>query len=616
MESPTRGSELITLNSKKRVFPGGSSSSGIKEVDGLGTAPSGKRIAASSEREEVADFSEIIDIDVEEDCQDNNGQADVKGKGKEIASNISADFSNTKIKIEITDSDESDSNMFFGEDDWIDSYYDDITFDDHSDEALQSQFDHMDLPPGVEVSFPWLQSSSPQNSTINTSNNSSLKIDSNVPSLILDLSTTSSNPKKVSKVGSKCKTGNPPENDDLRHLGKKKKTRASSSKSSSTLLGLSSSTSTKGIVTKGFFKFGSSRAPRLKDFVNDQIVETPADVCKDLDEIKRNFEAFKKFDTVEDYSDHHFANISNQVNPPKNWAKKIQQEWKILEKDLPDTIFVRVYESRMDLLRAVIVGAEGTPYHDGLFFFDVCFPRNYPNSPPKVHYHSGGLRLNPNLYCCGKVCLSLLNTWGGGKEEKWLPAVSTMLQVLVSIQGLILNAKPYFNEPGYAKMSGTKSGDARALEYNETTFIFSLRTMVYTMNRPPKHFEALVSGHFVNRARDIMVLCKAYLGGAHVGSLVPGGGGVEEVNEGEKSCCSRTFKTNLTGFIITLINAFTRTGAKDCHEFLPLANNGLGPAEAKTVGGPSGPREAKKRAGPVGSRSLKAKQKIGLNGDS
>ena len=36
----------------------------------------------------------------------------------------------------------------------------------------------------------------------------------------------------------------------------------------------------------------------------------------------------------------------------------------------------------MDLLRAVIVGAEGTPYHDGLFFFDVFFPCGYPNVPP------------------------------------------------------------------------------------------------------------------------------------------------------------------------------------------------------------------------------------------
>jgi ubiquitin-protein ligase len=36
----------------------------------------------------------------------------------------------------------------------------------------------------------------------------------------------------------------------------------------------------------------------------------------------------------------------------------------------------------MDLLRAVIIGPAGTPYHDGLFFFDAQFPSQYPNKPP------------------------------------------------------------------------------------------------------------------------------------------------------------------------------------------------------------------------------------------
>jgi hypothetical protein len=71
-------------------------------------------------------------------------------------------------------------------------------------------------------------------------------------------------------------------------------------------------------------------------------------------------------------------------------------------------------------------------------------------------------------------------------NEMWTPGVSTMLQVLVSIQGLILNAKPYFNEPGYAHMSGSQSGKAQSLKYNENTFILSVRTMMYTIKRPPK----------------------------------------------------------------------------------------------------------------------------------
>ncbi|CAH8337730.1 unnamed protein product, partial [Eruca vesicaria subsp. sativa] len=112
---------------------------------------------------------------------------------------------------------------------------------------------------------------------------------------------------------------------------------------------------------------------------------------------------FKRFDTVENFSDHHYASMGNASKQhSKTWVKKVQADWKILENDLPETISVRACESRMDLMRAVIVGAEGTPYHDGLFFFDIHFPDTYPSVPPMVHYHSGGLRINPNLYNCGK----------------------------------------------------------------------------------------------------------------------------------------------------------------------------------------------------------------------
>lgn len=59
---------------------------------------------------------------------------------------------------------------------------------------------------------------------------------------------------------------------------------------------------------------------------------------------------------------------------------------------LTDGIFVRVYEDRMDLLRAVIAGAYGTPYQDGLFFFDFHLPSDYPSVPP--------VRASSFYYCC------------------------------------------------------------------------------------------------------------------------------------------------------------------------------------------------------------------------
>lgn len=60
-----------------------------------------------------------------------------------------------------------------------------------------------------------------------------------------------------------------------------------------------------------------------------------------------------------------------------------------------------------------------------------------------------------------------------------------MLQVLVSIQGLILNADPFFNEPGYEKSFKGAEGEKRSREYNNDVFILSLKTMMYTLRRPP-----------------------------------------------------------------------------------------------------------------------------------
>lgn len=62
-----------------------------------------------------------------------------------------------------------------------------------------------------------------------------------------------------------------------------------------------------------------------------------------------------------------------------DWSLVIEQKFDLI---LADGIFVRVYEDRMDLLRAVIAGAYGTPYQDGLFFFDFHLPPDYPSVPP------------------------------------------------------------------------------------------------------------------------------------------------------------------------------------------------------------------------------------------
>ena len=47
-----------------------------------------------------------------------------------------------------------------------------------------------------------------------------------------------------------------------------------------------------------------------------------------------------------------------------------------------------------------------------------------------------------------QVCISLLGTWSGRGVERWGPD-STLLQLLVSIQGLVLVQRPYYNEAGW-----------------------------------------------------------------------------------------------------------------------------------------------------------------------
>ncbi|XP_045801359.1 putative ubiquitin-conjugating enzyme E2 38 isoform X4 [Trifolium pratense] len=434
------------------------------------------------------------------------------------------------------------SNPLFVEDDYLYKFKDDYMDEDEYALLLQAQFDNVNLPTGIETPFTLLPEYGSK------MGNSSLQIKTdNVDRFGLDLS---------AKKGS-----------------------SSSSSFHSSFVGQNGSLYPQGIESGNPWlnssynfdpPFEHGHGKSATSGHNGASVASPG-LTTITDETKnetlRKFQNFKQFDTVDDASDHHFVhqNSSTKQNP-KNWAKKIQGEWKILEKHLPDTIFVRVFESRMDLLRAVIIGAEGTPYHDGLFFFDVLFPSGYPNVPPQVHYHAGGLRLNPNLYGNGNVCLSLLNTWSGSRNEKWTPGVSTMLQVLVSIQGLILNAKPYFNEPGYASTSGTQNGEAQSLKYNENTFILSVRTMMYTMKKPPKNFENLVVGHFYSRAHDILASCKAYMEGVQlVGCFVKGG--VRDVKKRGRKGSDR-FKAALLECVKLLVQDFEKIGVKDCQKFM------------------------------------------------
>ena len=174
--------------------------------------------------------------------------------------------------------------------------------------------------------------------------------------------------------------------------------------------------------------------------------------------------------------------------------KQVQKIWAQLM-HLPPGIYVRAFEKRMDLLRAVIVGPQDTPYDGFLFWFDLRLPETYPRKPPSMRYHAWGLasRLNPNLYANGKVCLSLLGTWHG---PGWDPESSTLLQLLVSVQGLVLVAKPYFNEPAWEEDANTVEGEQRARCYDKGARLLALQATTACCRRPPRPFRGIVVEHF------------------------------------------------------------------------------------------------------------------------
>lgn len=210
---------------------------------------------------------------------------------------------------------------------------------------------------------------------------------------------------------------------------------------------------------------------------------------------------------------HHFAKaFRKQEALSQSQIFRIAQELTSLAISLPlnlsSAIFVRTDDDKLTLMKALITGPEETPYSCGCFQFDIFFPTGYPKIPPLVNLQttgSGTVRFNPNLYNCGKVCLSLLGTWDGQQGEQWNETTSTILQVLVSIQSLILVPEPYFNEPGYEQEIGTEPGDKHSAEYNLDIRINTIKhAMIGQMQNPSPGFEAVIRSHFYLKKNQIL----------------------------------------------------------------------------------------------------------------
>lgn len=161
---------------------------------------------------------------------------------------------------------------------------------------------------------------------------------------------------------------------------------------------------------------------------------------------------------------------------------------------------------------AMIVGPSETPYHGGYYFFKFTYPHDYPYSPPKVTYCTNGknIRFNPNLYTCGKVCVSILNTWSG---DQWTSCqtISTVLLTLCTL----LCKNPLLNEPGINMTSSDLPKYNQIIEYSNVDIAFCDIIMkkpgVYHSFFDP--FYPYVKENFSKNYEELVKFCQDKLNG-------------------------------------------------------------------------------------------------------
>ncbi|CAL1282044.1 unnamed protein product [Larinioides sclopetarius] len=90
-------------------------------------------------------------------------------------------------------------------------------------------------------------------------------------------------------------------------------------------------------------------------------------------------------------------------------------------------------------LKASVMGPDGSPYENGVFYIDIQIPDKYPFIPPSVRFVTP--IYHPNVDDSGRICLPSLKS---PPQGAWKPNMN-LASILVDIQ--LLMAEPNFNDP-------------------------------------------------------------------------------------------------------------------------------------------------------------------------
>ena len=86
--------------------------------------------------------------------------------------------------------------------------------------------------------------------------------------------------------------------------------------------------------------------------------------------------------------------------------------------------------------------------------------------------------------------MSLLGTWHSQNDtESWNPKQSTLLQLFLSIQSLVLTARPYYNEAGFATHIGLDEASVNERLYSERAYFLSRGFVKYALENSVEGLE-------------------------------------------------------------------------------------------------------------------------------
>ena len=195
-------------------------------------------------------------------------------------------------------------------------------------------------------------------------------------------------------------------------------------------------------------------------------------------------------------------------------VKMLMREQIILEKNPVEGTIMIFNEEDIQNSKFMIFGTKGTPHHGSFLMFNIQYGDNYPYKEPKVVIVNQKHRTHPNLYVSGvgggKVCVSILGTWG---KNNWSSALKTR-GVLVSIQSLLID-NPIKQEPGYSDIeeSWKDSPIAEKREHYKIMKEYNIISSYYALKDTAFHvllhgvlgfeeFQEEVINYFRNNWRD------------------------------------------------------------------------------------------------------------------